>query len=103
MQVALHTRLRPGKEEAYERVHATIPPELDALLRANGVRSWRIYRSGCDLFHVVDVDDYSAFLAAVARHPVNVAWQQKMSELLEVVHDYDSPGANALRLVWELP
>lgn len=28
-RVALHTRLKPGKEAEYESVHAVIPPDLD--------------------------------------------------------------------------
>jgi L-rhamnose mutarotase len=102
-RIALHTRLKPGKEAEYESIHAVIPSELDALLRATGVRSWRIYRTGRDLFHFVEVDDYAAFLKAVERHPVNVAWQERMSMLLEVSHDYVNPESNVLPLVWELP
>jgi L-rhamnose mutarotase len=102
-RIALHTRIKPGKEGPYERIHSTIPKELDALLRANGVKSWCIYRSGRDLFHFLEVDDYAAFLRAVEKHPVNVAWQAVMSELLEVAHDYSNPNGNTLPLVWELP
>jgi L-rhamnose mutarotase len=102
-RIALHTRLRKGKEAEYERVHAAISPELDGLLRRNGVHAWRIYRSGRDLFHFVEVEDYARFLHAVADDPVNVDWQRRMSELLEVIHDYSSPSANTLPLVWELP
>ncbi|MGZ3498921.1 MAG: L-rhamnose mutarotase [Vulcanimicrobiaceae bacterium] len=102
-RVALHTRLKPGKEAEYERVHATISPELDALLRENGVHAWRIFRNGRDLFHYVEVDDYAAFLQATQADPVNVAWQARMAELLEVVHDYGDAESNALPLVWELP
>ncbi|HLI96323.1 MAG TPA: L-rhamnose mutarotase [Candidatus Baltobacteraceae bacterium] len=102
-RVALHTRLKIGKESDYERVHAAIPAELDALLRANGVKSWRIYRSGRDLFHFVEVESCAAFLQAVEKHPVNVAWQSRMADLLEVTHDYSNPSGNALPLVWALP
>jgi L-rhamnose mutarotase len=99
----LRTRLRAGKESEYDSVHAKISPELEALLKAHGVHSWRIYRSGLDLFHIVEVDDYAAFLEAVEKHPVNVAWQERMSELLDVPHDYGNPRSNVLPLVWELP
>jgi L-rhamnose mutarotase len=101
--IALHTRLKEGKEAEYERVHATIPLELDALLRAGGVHAWRIFRNGRDLFHYVEVEDYAAFLQATRAHPVNVAWQAQMAELLDVVHDYGDAQANTLPLVWELP
>jgi L-rhamnose mutarotase len=102
-RIALHTRLKAGKEEDYERVHESIPAELDELLRACGVHAWRIYRNGRDLFHYVEVDDYDAFLKATAHHPVNAAWQARMAELLEVQHDYSAAESNALPLVWELP
>jgi len=62
-RVALHTKLKPGKEAEYESVHAVIPPELDTALRAAGVRTWRIWRTGLDLFHVVEVDDYAVMRA----------------------------------------
>jgi L-rhamnose mutarotase len=100
--VALHTRLRPGKEAEYDRVHARIPDELDAALRSAGVRSWRIWRSGRDLFHLVECDDYAAMRAHLRDHPANLPWQARMAELLEVEDDYSGtqPG---VKLVWELP
>ena len=56
-----------------------------------------------DLFHVIDCEDYDALIAYVGAQPVNSAWQARMSELLEVVHDYSAGGADAaLPVVWEL-
>lgn len=101
-RVALHTRLKPGMEAEYDRVHAAIPPELNAALRAAGVRSWRIWRDGLDLFHVVETDDYAALRHALREHPANVAWQARMAELLAVEDDYSGQDSG-LGLVWELP
>ncbi len=101
-RVALHTRLKPGRESEYERVHAVIPPELDTALRDAGVRSWRIWRDGLDLFHIVEVADYRAMRAALADHPANVPWQARMAELLDVPDDYSGQD-DGLTLVWELP
>lgn len=100
--IALHTRLKPGVEAAYAEAHANIPPELVAALKEAGVRNWRIWRSGQDLFHVVDVDDYQAMRRALADHPANVPWQARMAELLEVQDDY-SGNDSGIRKVWELP
>lgn len=100
--VALHTRLKPGKEAEYDRVHAVIPTELDGALRAAGVHSWRIWRSGRDLFHVIECDDYQAMRARLRDHPANVPWQARMAGLLDVEDDY-SGAAPDVRLVWELP
>jgi L-rhamnose mutarotase len=101
-RVALHTRLKPGKESEYEEVHATIPAELDAALRAAGVHAWRIWRDGRDLFHVVDVDDYQKMRQTLRDHPANVPWQARMAELLEVEDDYSGTDSG-IKLVWELP
>jgi L-rhamnose mutarotase len=100
--VALHTRLREGREADYDRVHASIPVELDGALREAGVHSWRIWRSGRELFHLVEVDDYRAMRAFLAEHPANVPWQARMAELLEVEDDYSGTEPD-VRLVWELP
>ena len=103
MRVALHTRLRPGREAEYERVHRAVPPELVEAIRSAGVRDWTIWRSGLDLFHLVDVEDYAVLLAALHRLPVNVAWQARINELLDVSHDYSAAGADrGLPVVWEL-
>ncbi len=73
--VALHTRLKAGSEEEYERIHKMIPPDLDAALREAGVHDWRIWRDGQDLFHLVTVEDYRAMRRQLAEHPANIAWQ----------------------------
>jgi L-rhamnose mutarotase len=103
VRIALHTRLAPGAEDAYEAAHREVPPELVAAIRAAGAREWTIWRSGSDLFHVLECDDYARLLSELEALPVNVAWQARMAELLEVLHDYGSGGAEAgLPVVWEL-
>jgi L-rhamnose mutarotase len=101
-RIALHTRLAPGKEEEYEKVHAVIPADLDAALREAGVHTWRIWRDGRDLFHVVEVDDYQHMRTYLRDHPANVPWQARMAELLEVEDDY-SGNDMGIKPVWELP
>lgn len=100
-QIALHTRLKPGKEAEYDRVHATIPEDLDGAMRAAGVHQWRIWRDGRDLFHLVEVEDYQAMRRALREHPANVPWQARMGELLEVEDDY-SGDDRGIDLVWQL-
>ena len=52
---------------------------------------------------MIECDHYARLLAELADLPVNLAWQARMAELLEVVHDYGAEGADAgLPLVWEL-
>ncbi|MCP2335689.1 L-rhamnose mutarotase [Actinomadura rupiterrae] len=104
MRIALHTRLKPGAEAAYEQAHREVPEELTDAIRAAGARDWTIWRSGLDLFHVLDCDDYADLLAALEDLPVNTAWQARMAGYLDVVHDYSASGAAAgLPAVWHLP
>ncbi|UUU29390.1 L-rhamnose mutarotase [Streptomyces sp. CA-210063] len=98
MRIALHTRVRADGVEEYEAAHLEVPPELTAALRAAGVSEWTMWRwgprasgaesgGGTDLFHVLEVDGYPAMIAELERLPVNIAWQARMGELLDVVHD----------------
>ena len=101
-RIALHTRLKAGKETEYDRVHAQIPAELDVALRAAGVHGWSIWRSGRELFHLVEVEDYSTMRKLLADHPANIPWQARMAELLEVQDDYSGEDSG-IPLVWTLP
>jgi L-rhamnose mutarotase len=103
MRIALHTRVRHDRLTEYEQAHAAVPPELSAAIRAAGVTSWTIWRSGTDLFHVIDCADYPATLASLATNPVNITWQARMAELLVAPHDYSASGGDAaLPVVWQL-
>ncbi|MFZ3572939.1 L-rhamnose mutarotase [Streptomyces sp. BH097] len=104
MRIALHTKVRADLIDAYEAAHREVPDELVAAIRAAGARQWTIWRSGTDLFHVIECEDYARMLAELDKLPVNIAWQARMDELLDVTHDYSAAGADAgLPVVWELP
>ena len=104
MRVALRATIRTNKIEEYEAAHREVPEELTAAIRAAGCTAWTIWRSGTDLFHVIDCDDYAALLAHLGQQPVNAAWQQRMTELLDTVHDYSAGDGTdaALPVVWHL-
>ncbi len=80
-----------------------MPEELTAAIQAAGVSEWTIWRSGTDLFHLLEVEDYAAMIAELEKLPVNIAWQARMAELLDAVHDYSAQGSDAsLPVVWQL-
>jgi lactoylglutathione lyase len=102
-QVALHSVLAPGQEEGYEREHAHIPEEMVEALREAGVRDWAIWRSGRELFHLVDVPDLAAALDALAADPRDQRWQAHMAGYVQHFVPADTPLTRAqLRLVWTL-
>ena len=100
-EIALHTRLRAGSEADYERLHARIPAAMVAALQEAGVRDWRIWRDGQDLFHLVDVADYDAMREILRTHPANIAWQAQVTEVLEVADDLSGKD-DSLTLLWTL-
>jgi L-rhamnose mutarotase len=103
MRIALHTRVRADRIAEYEQAHREVPAELTAAIRAAGVASWTIWRSGTDLFHLIDCADYAGLLETLRDDPVNVAWQARMAGLLDAVHDYSAKGsADTLPVVWQL-
>lgn len=103
MRIALHTKVRADRIAQYEAAHREVPAELTRAIRAAGATSWTIWRSGTELFHVIECDDYAKLLAELEGLPVNVAWQARMDELLDVTHDYSTDGAEAgLPVAWEL-
>ncbi len=103
MRIALHTRVRADRIDEYEAAHRAVPPELSEAIRAGGARAWTIWRSGTDLFHVIECEDYAALLAYLSAQPVNTAWLARMAEMLDVVHDYSASGGGAaLPVIWEL-
>lgn len=102
MRIALHTEVRADRIAEYEAAHREVPAELTRAIRAAGATSWTIWRSGTDLFHVIECDDYARLLAELEQLPVNVAWQTRMDELLDVSHDYSSDAAAGLPVAWEL-
>jgi L-rhamnose mutarotase len=100
MKIALHTRVRADRVDEYERAHAAVPAELTDAIRAAGATSWTIWRSGTDLFHLIDC---AAMLAALSANPVNADWQARMADLLDTPHDYSAAGGDAvLPVVWQL-
>lgn len=49
MRIALHTRVRGDRIQEYEQAHTAVPAGLTDAIRAAGVTSWTIWRSGTDL------------------------------------------------------
>lgn len=103
MRLALHTRVKAGSEEQYDSAHRAVPADLVDAIRGAGATAWTIWRSGQDLFHVIECDDYAELLHQLEHLPVNVEWQARMAVLQDVTHDYSAAGLDAgLPVVWDL-
>jgi len=99
--IALHTVLKPGREQEYDAVHQTIPAGVAAALRTHGVHDWRIWRDGRHVFHVVDVDDYAAMREGLRDLPDNVAWQDTVGPMFDVPDSYAGDD-DGIAFLWSL-
>lgn len=101
MERTLHTRLHADAVEAYDRLHAEVPADLLQALADAGVRDWRIWRDGRDVFHWLDVEDYQVMRERLREHPANVAWQARVTPLQSTPDDYTGDD-DGLPFVWGL-
>jgi L-rhamnose mutarotase len=98
--VGLRTRLKPGMEEAYEKAHTEVWPELLAAQREVGITRWLIFRDGSELFHAVECVDFERAVAALACHPVDQSWQAHMARYVVIADDHRSAATERLRLIY---
>ncbi len=83
MRIALHSVLREGAEPGYERAHAIIPADLMESFRRVGIHDWVIWRSGRNLFHLVECDDFGAAMGALAFDSANQRWQELINTYVD--------------------
>lgn len=103
MLVALHTRLLPGEEERYEELHRAVWPEVLQRMREVGLRRYLIFRDGCELFHLVECDDYDAAMAALAADPINQRWEATVAPLTAVPHDLSGGASDRMACIFDMP
>ena len=103
MRVALHSVLRDGHEAPYEAAHVVIPDDLAESFARVGIHDWSIWRSGPDLFHLVECDDFVAAMRALDDDPANQRWQAFINQHVDhFVTTDDGPNGMMLGQVWRL-
>ena len=100
---AFRMSVHPGGEAEYERRHRPIWPDLEAALRAHGVRTYSIFLDPLtrDLFAYAEIESEERW-AAIASTDVCRRWWRHMRDLMPSRED-DSPLAGDLREVFHLP
>ena len=101
-RIGFRMRLRPGAEAEYVRRHAAVWPELLADLSAAGASNYSIFLDGEDLFGYVEVADFKAFRAAMARSDADARWQPEMARLIDPLTDPDTGFHHRMREVFHL-
>jgi L-rhamnose mutarotase len=83
MRIAFRMQVHQGQEAEYIRRHNPIWPELEATLKAHGVRDYSIFldRTTGDLFAYAEIDDPARW-QAIAATDVCRKWWASMAELM---------------------
>jgi L-rhamnose mutarotase len=96
-------RIRPGRREEYADRHATVWPELEALLRGAGVNSYVIYAWGEIVFSHMAVEDYERLVELYNGDPIAARWEEAFADLLEYPQaDPLSGWPERLQEIWKL-
>ena len=95
-------QLHEGCEEEYRRRHASIWPELAALLRESGIRDYAIFleEKTLQLFAILQIDD-AIKLDRLAGQPVMRRWWEYMKDMMATNPDH-SPVAVPLKEMFHL-
>ena len=99
---AFRMAVHPGGHAEYERRHAPIWPELQAVLERHGAHRYSIFLDERDgsLFAYVEVEDEARW-DAIARTPECRRWWAYMRDVMPTNGD-DSPRSVALREVFHM-
>jgi L-rhamnose mutarotase len=101
-RIGLHTHLRPGAEEDYDRLHRDVWPQVLEAIKRVGITRWLIFRDGLDLFHYLECDDYQTAIAVLADDPSNRRWQDEVAPLMAKAHDYSGERSDRIPLIFDL-
>ena len=84
----------------YEAAHERIPDALLDAHRRAGITDRSIWRSGSNLFHLVECDDLPAALPQLEHDPTNERWQEFIGAYVDHLA---APGdGTMLPLVWRM-
>jgi L-rhamnose mutarotase len=102
-RVAFKMKLFPGKEAEYKKRHDEIWPELQGLLKQNGISEYSIFldEETNSLFGVLRVTD-SQNLDTLPQQEVMQRWWRYMADIMEANAD-SSPVSIPLKEVFYLP
>lgn len=94
--------VHPGQEAEYVRRHQPIWPELEAVLKAHGVKQYSIFLhpDTRQLFGYAEIEDEARW-AEIAKTEVCQRWWSYMSEMMPCNPDL-SPVSHPLREVFHL-
>jgi L-rhamnose mutarotase len=91
-RIAFLLRLKPGTGADYDKAHASVWPEMLALLKSAGISEYSIFRRDEVLFLYMHIaEDFNTVWDRIEASPVNARWQKAMSAYFVPTQE-TSPG-----------
>lgn len=100
-KIAFKMKLMPGFQEEYKRRHDALWPEIQALLKANGIADYTIFldEETNILFAVQQLGESSS--QDLGEYPIIKKWWAYMADIMETNAD-NSPVSTPLKMVFHL-
>jgi len=100
-KIAFKMKLMPGFQEEYKRRHDALWPEIQALLKANGIADYTIFldEETNILFAVQQLGESSS--QNLGEYPIIKKWWAYMADIMETNAD-NSPVSTPLKMVFHL-
>jgi L-rhamnose mutarotase len=85
-------RIPQSQQEAFERHHANVWPEVLEILYECNIRNFSMYRYGELLFEYLEYvgTDFESDMKKVSQNPKNIEWRNLIAPLLERVEEATS-------------
>ncbi len=101
-KVAFKMKLKPGFKEEYRRRHNELWPEVEKLLRENGISDYSIFfnEETDSLFAVEKIDERVAW-KDLGKEQAIKNWWDHLADIMEVNPD-NSPVVSKLEMVFHL-
>lgn len=102
-RIGFKMKLFPGQEKEYKKRHDELWPEMQKLLKENGVNNFSIFldKETNILFAYLEADNLPA-LDKLPSHPVQKKWWAYMKDIMETNED-NSPARVDLEEMFHLP
>lgn len=102
-RIGFKMKLFPGQEKEYKRRHDELWPEMQKLLKENGVNNFSIFldKETNILFAYLEAGNLPA-LDELPNHPVQKKWWAYMKDIMETNED-NSPARVDLEEMFHLP
>jgi L-rhamnose mutarotase len=101
-QVVFKMKLKPGCEAEYKKRHKEIWPDLVTLLKANGIKEYRIFfdKEADMLIAIQEIDE--SITPDLKQNPLMIKWWAHMADLMGTNPD-KSPVVVGLEEVFLMP